>query len=157
MTKGIKLIAACILVFSGLALGGERDLIGVWSSGAHGVGDVVDLSSNSIIGTIYNVEQWQFNGDKTYRNTFCGSGSIISGCAVTKGKYRIDGMKIILYDNKETWIPDPTRKGQKPAYKDQPEKDKWMWYALEDGGKELKLHESPKPPTSWLNIYHRIK
>jgi len=68
----------------------------------------------------------------------------------------------ILYDTKGKWILNPTRKGQQPAYKDNPEKDEWMWYVIVEGGEKLKLdttaclQKSSRPPR-WLNIYQRLK
>lgn len=107
-------------------------LIGMWSSNPDTYGDLVDPSSGTTKGVSYNVEQYKFEPNGTYRMIHCGSGTVISGCATQKGRYEVRGRKLYLHDRKEDWLPDPTRRGQKGAYKNKPTGDEEIDFRFSD-------------------------
>lgn len=108
-------------------------LIGTWSD-IDNYGDYVDSYGMFIRGSS-NATLIKFNLDGTFfRNTVC-SGSIISGQIITKGNFRIEGDTVVYYNKLVTWIPDPSHKGQRAAYYDQPEADDSEPFYFGDDGK----------------------
>lgn len=107
-------------------------LVGKWSD-IENYGDCFDASGFYVRGSS-NATLISFNVDGTFfQNSVC-SGQFISGQIITKGNYRVEGDKIIFYNQLVTWIPDPTHTGQREAYYDQPEPDsEETFYFSEDG------------------------
>ncbi len=69
---------------------------------------------------------YEFYPGGAYRSVICESGSRLSGCITTRGEYRVEGARILFYNTRENWLPDPTRKGQRDAYQDKPGSDEVM-------------------------------
>lgn len=108
-------------------------LVGKWSD-IDNYGDYFDNSGFFVRGSS-NATLISFNLDGTYfQNSVC-SGAFISGQIITKGKYRIEGDKIIFYNQLVTWIPDLSHQGQRDAYYDKPEEDSEETFSFSEDGR----------------------
>lgn len=125
----------------------RKKLIGNWSANIYSSGDIVD-QYGSYKGTSSSVELYSFKEDGTYRYVIGGAGPVISGIVISKGEYRIEGNYIIFYHNRHTWIPDPTRNDQTPAYKDKP---------AEVDISEFYLKSNEKLVIDKVSYFHKIK
>jgi hypothetical protein len=81
----------------------DKDLVGLWAW---------EWGSDG--------EWYLFRDDGTFRYVITGSGPIISGGLVVEGQYNAQGGILQFADCKESWYPDPTASGQKPAYVNKP-------------------------------------
>lgn len=126
----------------------DAGLIALWSSqGPTGV--LVDPVTGYATGSISNGEWYLFRKDGTFRYVIISSGQILSGGVVWDGKFVSGDGKIILTDIKESWYPDPSRKGQKAAYKNLSVKDTTLQYQYKDKGDTLLI--------GTLDYYHKVK
>jgi hypothetical protein len=109
----------------------DAGIIGTWSSeGPYGT--LVDPATGGVSGSVYNGEWYIFKNDGTYRYIIMSSGIALSGGVVREGKYSIDGGEVVLYGNLESWYPDLSRSGQKPAYRNQAAEDERHTYEIQD-------------------------
>lgn len=114
---------------------GGNSLAGAWGDiGA--TGNIVDAGGN-FVGDAYGVEAYRFYGDGTYQYRIIGSGLVISGMGEIKGQYRIDGDRLELYDNKDSWYPAPGE--SQPGYKNKACEDESYDFRFEDSGNTLVL------------------
>lgn len=116
-----------------------RFLVGVWSSSGPS-GEMVDPITDLSKGVIYNVEMYTFREDGTYRYLIDGSGPIISGIAINEGKYGVQDGILTLSERRESWLPDPARGGQRPAYKGKPMEDETLEFTYDPGKDCLKIN-----------------
>ena len=70
-----------------------------------------------------------------------GSGFIISGTAINEGKITAVSGELKLTDVKESWYPNPTKKGQKEAFKDKSISSSVYSYEFEENGNKLRIHD----------------
>ncbi|HYG60808.1 MAG TPA: hypothetical protein VD902_22250, partial [Symbiobacteriaceae bacterium] len=108
-------------------------LIGEWSRNPSSW-DVVDAVTGVSVRPGYSGEWFTFRADGTFRNIVLGSGQFISGVAIVNGKYRVEADQLILYERLESWRPDPTHPGQKPAFDNNPVADETYGISFGDEG-----------------------
>jgi hypothetical protein len=103
-------------------------LIGDWST-SRSYGSVV----NSVTGVYqrgsFSGELFSFRSDGGFRHVVMGSGLVISGVSIEDGDYTTNGNQLTLRLKAESWQPDPTHHGQRPAFKNKP-MDKIEIYTL---------------------------
>jgi hypothetical protein len=98
---------------------GAEKLIGTWAS-SDSFGDVVDQGSGAYVRSAYTGEAYHFAENGTYWYLIVGSGTVSSGAALQKGRYKLKGNVVTLTSKTESWTPNPNKSGQKPAYKNKP-------------------------------------
>jgi hypothetical protein len=99
--------------------GGGGTLVGAWAN-SDSFGDVVDAGTGAYIRSAYTGEAYRFQEDGTFWYLIVGSGTVSSGAAVQEGDYVVKGKVLTLRSKTESWTPNPTKSGQRPAYKNKP-------------------------------------
>ena len=152
----IFLISVGVTVSEAAKKGGKMDkrLIGQWSS-IGPTGNLMDPSTGAITGSYYNGTWYLFRGDGTFRYVIIGSGSIISGTAVTEGKFTTSGTTISFADCKESWYPAAGRTGQRERYEGKPTTFEPLLYRFESEN-ELKLSSAAEEPSGYADVFYRI-
>jgi hypothetical protein len=129
-------------------VGGGSSLVGAW--GDPGVtGSIVDAGGN-FVGDAYGAEAYRFNADGTYLYRIIGSGLVITGMVEVRGQYRIDGDRLELYNNKDSWYPALGE--SRPGYKNKASDDLSYEFQLEDDDSTLVLIDE----YGNKNYYNRI-
>lgn len=113
----------------------DSDLVGAWGD-IGTMGNIVDSAGN-FVGDAYSGQAYRFNSDGTYLYRIIGSGTIIKGMVEVRGKYRVSGDKLFLYDKKESFYPFAGDKT--PASRNVAGTDEVFVYWFEDGEDTLAL------------------
>lgn len=113
-------------------------ILGFWSSIQSFKGDIKDIQTGITSGQ-YSGEWYFFDEDGTYQHIIIGSGLVISGSAIQRGSFIVEGNKVKLYDNKESWYPNIARSDQQKSFKNKPTYDKEGTFSIEDGGATLEI------------------
>lgn len=125
----------------------EQALVGSWSSEGP-TGTLFDPSTGFATGSYYSQEGYKFKSDGTYWYMIIGSGPVQSGAAVNKGRFRVEGDNLILYDRTEDSYPNPDSHSQTFGYKDK---------TIDDGTYALEFITDDELKIESTSYFYRIK
>lgn len=119
----------------------DPDLVGGWvdSSGGSSA-DLVTAGGYVVGSSAITGGGYRFNDDGTYVYRIAGSTLLSKGVAEHRGKYRVSGDTLYLYDSVENWYPFPG--DDTPAFKNKAIVDESFDYYFEDDGQTLVLTSS---------------
>jgi hypothetical protein len=93
-------------------------LIGTWST-ANYFGRLVNPSTGAVVSR-YTGKWYSFDADGTYAYAIIGSGRLISGAAIEKGTYEVNGNRLLLHRKTDSFYPHPDDLSGRPMYEDSP-------------------------------------
>jgi len=138
----------------GSAGGGRAGvLVGAWAN-SDSFGDVVDAGTGAYIRGAYTGEAYRFQQDGTFWHLTVGSGTVVSGAAVQQGDYNVQGKVLTMSSKTESWTPNPSHSGQRPAYKNKPVDEVTRFEFSVSGSNTLNLTELPYKTHS---TFHRTR
>jgi len=96
-----------------------HSLIGNWAT-SQSFGDVVDAGTGATLRASYTGQAFRFRKNGTYQYVLVGSGTLMTGVVVERGKYVVKGSRLYLRHVTQDWSPSPSHAHQQPAYKNKP-------------------------------------
>jgi hypothetical protein len=117
----------------------QRRLIGTWST-VNYYGHLVNPATGTIVSQ-HGGKWFTFDADGTYVYTLIGSGPLVSGAAVDKGTYVLNGDRLSLHQKTESFYPHPTDPSGRPMYKDRPTSENITLYVRFKGPAEMVLQK----------------
>jgi len=138
----------------GSAGGGRAGvLVGTWAN-SDSLGDVVDAGTGAYVRGAYTGEAYRFQQDGTFWHLTVGSGTVVSGAAAQQGDYNVQGKVLTMSSKTESWTPNPSHSGQRPAYKNKPIDEVTRFEFSVSGSHTLNLTELPYKTQS---TFHRTR
>src|SRR5215813_14388648 len=126
------LVLASLLVINTVHAGSaptettKQLLSGDWSTTSY-YGFLRNPSTGALGRSLHDGKWFAFRADdSSYKYVNIVSGPLMSGIIIEQGTYEVNGNRLILHRNTESWLPADDDPSGRPAYKDRRNPEDWI-------------------------------